>query len=121
MHNRETVRALLVAKPGAVETFPFDMVTLVVKVEGKMFALLALDETPSRLTLKCDPEHSEFLRAAYPTIQPGYHMDKRHWITFAIDGALDPALIQSLIDESYRLVVAGLSRAARARLAGSAV
>jgi predicted DNA-binding protein (MmcQ/YjbR family) len=116
----ETVRSLLLAKPGAEETFPFDAVTLVAKVAGRMFALLPLGETPTRLTLKCDPGHSAMLRASFASIQPGYHMNKQHWNTLTLDGELEPGLVEALIDESYRLVVAGLPRAARARLQGGA-
>ena len=114
MMDTETVRSLLLAKPGAEETFPFDPVTLVAKVGGKMFALLALNETPTSLTLKCDPNHGAALRAAHPAIQPGYHMNKQHWITLTLDDSLPPELVEGLIDESYRLVVQTLPRATRA-------
>jgi predicted DNA-binding protein (MmcQ/YjbR family) len=116
VNDIETIKAALLAKPEAEETYPFDPTTLVAKVGGKMFALLALNETPTRLTLKAEPEHGELLRAAHPAITPGYYMDKRHWNTLTLDGSLDAALVQSMIDESYRLVVRGLPRAARERL-----
>ena len=82
-----------------------------------MFALLALNETPPSLTLKCDPHHAAALRVSHPAIQPGYHMNKQHWITLRLDGSLSPELVRSLIDESYQLVVKALPRAARASLA----
>ncbi len=43
-----TLRSYLTAKPGAVEDFPFDLVTLVFKVGGKKFALVGTDETRLR-------------------------------------------------------------------------
>jgi predicted DNA-binding protein (MmcQ/YjbR family) len=92
------------------------MVTLVAKVGGKMFALLATTATPVQLSLKVDPDYGDVLRATYPAIQPGYHLNKRHWITLTLDGRLEPSLVQSLIDESYRLVVRGLPRATRNQL-----
>jgi predicted DNA-binding protein (MmcQ/YjbR family) len=120
MDNLETVRAALLAKPGAEETFPFDPVTLVAKVAGKMFALVATTEAPLRLSLKVDPDYGEVLRATFPAIVPGYHLHKRHWVTLTLDKSLEPALVQELIDGSYRLVVQGLPRAARAQLAAGA-
>ena len=117
MHDNDSIRAALRAKPGAVETFPFDATTLVAKVEGKLFALLPLTALPVQLSLKVDPGYGEVLRETYPAIQPGYHLNKQHWITLTLDGSLEPALVQSLIDESYRRVVRGLPRAARTRLA----
>lgn len=120
MQDLETVRAALLARPGAEETFPFDTVTLVAKVGGKMFALLGTTGSPLQLSLKVDPGFGDVLRATYPAIQPGYHLNKRHWVTLTLDGSLDSALIQELIDESYRLVVKGLPRAARAQLPAGA-
>jgi predicted DNA-binding protein (MmcQ/YjbR family) len=118
MNDSATVRAALLAKPGAEETFPFDQTTLVAKVGGKMFALLDLTASPVQVSLKVDPDYGDVLRATYPAIRPGYHLNKRHWATLILDGSLEPALVQELIDESYRLVVRGLPRAARARLGG---
>lgn len=113
MQDLETIRAALLAKPGAEETFPFDTVTLVAKVGGKMFALLGTTGAPLQLSLKVDPDFGEMLRSTYPAIQPGYHLNKRHWVTLTLDGSLDPALVAELIDGSHRLVVKGLPRAAR--------
>jgi predicted DNA-binding protein (MmcQ/YjbR family) len=92
-------------------------VTLVAKVGGKMFALLSLTAVPAQLSLKVDPGYGDMLRATFAAIQPGYHLNKRHWITLTLDGSLEPGLVQSLIDESYHLVRRGLPRAARERLA----
>lgn len=110
----------LTSKPGATVDFPFDSVTLVLKVGGKMFALIILDEQPLRMNLKCDPGRAQALRDCFPAITPGYHMNKRHWNTLLLDGSLPYDLILSLIDESYALVVNGLPKAARQQLsAGS--
>ncbi len=119
MDDLDTVRAALLAKPGVEETFPFDLVTLVAKVGGKMFALLATTATPLRLSLKVDPDHGEVLRATFPAIQPGYYLNKRHWVTLTLDGSLEPVLVQELIDGSYQLVVRGLPRATREQLAAA--
>jgi len=109
----ETLKATLLSKPGAVEDFPFDPVTLVLKVGGKMFALVILDEDPMRMNLKCDPLKAEFLREAFPSITPGYHMNKRHWNTVRLDGSLPDDLLRAMIDDSYELVVRGLPRSRR--------
>lgn len=108
-----TLRSYLLAKPGASEAFPFDTVTLVAKVGGKMFALVGIDEEPLRLNLKSVPEQAEVLRALFPAVLPGYHMNKRHWNTVVLDGSLPDEEVLGMIDESYRLVVQGLPRARR--------
>jgi len=107
------LRNYLLAKPGASEDFPFDTVTLVAKVGGKMFALVGTDEEPLRLNLKCEPEKAEVLREYYPAVLPGYHMNKRHWNTVVLDDSIPDVEVLAMIDESYALVVRGLPRAKR--------
>lgn len=53
--NVETVREYCLNKKGVTESFPFDDVSLVVKVMNKMFALIDLEEA-NHIALKCDPE-----------------------------------------------------------------
>lgn len=110
------LRAYLASKPGATEDLPFGPDPLVFKVGGKMFALVGFRTEPVRVSLKCDPFHAQVLREQYTAVQPGYHLNKRHWITVVLDGSMPDAQIQGLIDESYALVVAGLSRAVRQRI-----
>ena len=109
----DELKNYLLAKPGAFEDFPFDTVTLVLKVSGKMFALVMLDKDPMRMNLKCDPVKAEFLRDQFPAVLPGYHMNKRHWNTVVLDDSLPDSLIFAMIDDSYELVVRGLPKARR--------
>jgi predicted DNA-binding protein (MmcQ/YjbR family) len=113
----ERLRTLCLSFDAAVEEFPFNPETSVFKVQGKMFALTALDARPLKVNLKCDPDDALRLRAAHPdVIVPGWHMNKRHWNTVTADGTLPDRLITELVEDSYDLVVAGLPRAARLRL-----
>jgi len=111
--NFELLRTYLLQKPGATEDFPFDNVTLVIKVCGKMFALLGINNDPLRINLKCDPSKAEFLRQRYAAILPGYHMNKRHWNTVVLDGSIPELEIYPMIDDSYDLVVQGLPKSRR--------
>jgi predicted DNA-binding protein (MmcQ/YjbR family) len=101
------------ALPGAREEFPFGDEVSVFKVGGKMFAACGLDSEPLRLSVKCEPELAVSLRAAYPAITPGYHLNKRHWNTIALDGSLPDQLVTDLLRDSYDLVVASLPTARR--------
>lgn len=101
--NVEEVRGYCLSKKGAIEGFPFDDTTLVVKVGDKIFALLSL-EGESSINLKCDPLRAIELREIYPSIIPGYHMNKKHWNTVMLDGSLPNDLILSMLDHSYELV-----------------
>jgi predicted DNA-binding protein (MmcQ/YjbR family) len=71
---------------------------------------------PARANLKCNPDRALELRDRYEEVRAGYHMNKKHWNTVVIAGAIPDAEIGGMIDPSFELVVRGLSRAARARL-----
>lgn len=107
--NLESFRNYCLSKKGVTEEYPFDEVTMVLKVMGKMFAATDINEFAS-INLKVDPEKGTELRERYPAIQPGYHMNKKHWITIFIDGSLPDKFLNSLIDDSYALVVSGLPK-----------
>jgi len=92
------------AKPKVTADFPFDETVLVFRVNGKIFCLVPLDETPLQFNLKCDPTLAELLRKKYSAVTPGYHMNKRHWNTIVIDGSIPVAEIKAMIDDSYELV-----------------
>lgn len=114
----KTLRNYCFSKPGAVEDYPFGEETLVVKVMGKMFALIPLDlqdEAP-RISLKCDPALAEILRNIYDAVQPGYHLNKRHWNTVTVDGSIPDQEIYDMVDQSYQLVVQSLSKSDREKL-----
>lgn len=97
-------------------TYPFTPTTAVFKIAGKMFALANLDDPPGRITLKCDPDFGGLLIQQYDDIKPGYHMNKRHWITIALTSSLPSDLLEDLISDSYDLVVASLTNNARLSL-----
>ncbi|TNF49260.1 MAG: MmcQ/YjbR family DNA-binding protein [Deltaproteobacteria bacterium] len=114
--NFETLLGYLLQKPGATEDFPFDNQTLVIKVGGKMFALVGIKNDPLRINLKCDPIKAEFLRQQHPAVLPGYHMNKRHWNTVVLDDTIADAEIFTMIDDSYDLVVQGLPKVRRPKV-----
>jgi len=101
------------SKAGTSPDFPFDQETLVLKVGTKMFALVNINGNPVSVNLKCDPLLAQDLRSRYEDVIPGYHMNKKHWNTVRIDGALGEDLVREMIDLSYDLVFRGLTRKER--------
>lgn len=90
--------------------FPFDEVTLVHKVAGKMFALTNF-ESFETISLKCDPDEALALREMYPeSVTAGYHLSKRHWNTLKMDGSLKDKDVRRWISDSWHLVVKGMSK-----------
>jgi predicted DNA-binding protein (MmcQ/YjbR family) len=114
--NWKTLRDTCLSFRGSEETFPFGAETTVFKVAGKMFALSRRQDEPLRISLKCEPQLAEQLRAAHPAITGGYHLNKRHWNTVILDGSLPDAMIVDLIEDSYDLVVSKLPGAQRRAL-----
>ena len=114
--NIEELRDHCLSMKGATEDFPFDEFTLVLKVQGKMFGLIPLDNPETQITLKCDPERAIQLRDEYEAITAAWHFNKKHWNTVRIDPSISKALLTELIQHSYDLVVAGLTRKLREEL-----
>ncbi|MCU1433378.1 MAG: MmcQ-like protein [Pseudarthrobacter sp.] len=128
------LREICLSFPGAFEDFPFGPETSVFKVraavsggarhEAKMFAASALDARELSVSLKCEPALAENLRAAHSEITGAWHMNKTHWNGVRLDGALPDAMVRDMVEDSYDLVVATLSRKQHeqlgwARLSGS--
>ena len=111
-----TLCQYLESKPGARRDMPFGPDALVYKVLKKMFALVAWQADPLRISLKADPIDAVILRRQYSAITPGYHMNKKHWNTVTLDGSVPDDELMRMIDESYALVVQGMSRADQAKI-----
>lgn len=103
-------------KRGTSSDFPFDASTLCFRVKGKIFALTDLEEVPFKVNLKCDPDYAQELREAYEGVQPGYHMNKRHWNTVNFESDVPERVLRQLIDHSYRAVAQKLTKAERLEL-----
>lgn len=105
----EELRDYCLSKNGVTESMPFDDKVLVFKVANKMFALASIVDF-NYINLKCAPDRAAELRANYEEITPGYHMSKKHWNSVSVKGSLNLKMIIELIDDSYNLVVASLTK-----------
>jgi predicted DNA-binding protein (MmcQ/YjbR family) len=124
-----TLRKLCLGFPGTFEDFPFGPETSVFKVraavsggarqDAKMFALSAMDETDFSVSLKCEPALAEQLRAAHPEITGAWHLNKTHWNGVRLDGALPDSMVRDMVEDSYDLVVATLTRRQQEQLGWS--
>ena len=131
MTSREDIETMVLGMPSSVKDYPFGEHVGVYFVESgklddkqvagdqekqnaseqtpnrKMFAIIDEESMPVRISLKCDPQLSELLRAKYESVLPGYHLSKRHWNTVICSGQLDDQEIKDLIRHSYELVTVG--------------
>ena len=114
MHIEE-LRDYCLSLPLVEEKFPFDQSTLVFYIAGKMFCLANIDSFES-VNVKCDPDQALELRATYEAVNPGYHMNKKHWNTVTINDDAKDDLIKTWIKDSYNLVILTLPKSKRPEL-----
>jgi predicted DNA-binding protein (MmcQ/YjbR family) len=100
----ESLREYCLSKPGVEESLPFGPDVLVFKSVGKIFLIAPLSAERWSFSVKCNPELAEELRARHPAVQPGYHLNKKHWNTVYVDGSLSRVQLRHFVDHSYDLV-----------------
>jgi predicted DNA-binding protein (MmcQ/YjbR family) len=114
--NIEEIRDHCLAKPSVTEGLPFGEDTLVFKVGEKIFLLISISAS-THFNVKCDPELAIELRERYSEVQPGYHMNKKHWNTVSVNGSLTRKQLCDMIDHSYELVLKSLPKITQAEIA----
>ncbi len=108
--THKELESYLLSFPNTWLDFPFGEGTSVYKVgdrdagEGKLFAIIADESKPLRVSLKCDPLLAQTLREKYESVQPGYHLNKKHWNTIICSGQLTDEEVKDLARLSYDLV-----------------
>jgi predicted DNA-binding protein (MmcQ/YjbR family) len=117
--NAEILQTFCLQKTGVEEGQPFGPNTLVYKVGGKMFLLVALDAVPLQFNAKCDPEVALDLREQFDCVQPGYHMNKKHWNTIIVDGTASDKQLLQWVTDSYNLVYESLPKKTKEALAAN--
>ncbi|RFA13368.1 cytoplasmic protein [Subtercola boreus] len=123
----QTALRVAASFPAVTQGQPFGEGAAVFKVVGKVFAIVdtqpaspdaatggpAHRRSPSVVTLKCAPPHGQALVREHPSIIPGYHMNKEHWISLCPGDDIDETLVEDLVGNSYDIIVAALPRAKR--------
>ncbi|WP_294788405.1 MmcQ/YjbR family DNA-binding protein [Prevotella sp.] len=119
--NIEEVRYFALSLPGVTEDQPFGDDNITFRVEGKIFMCLWLgggkyniDETMLRFACKLAPERNEELRDLYSAVTPAFHWNKTHWSDVFFE-QLDTDVVESIIRESYRVIVSKLPKSVRVK------
>jgi len=114
--DKEQIQQYLSSLKGGESSYPFGPEALVFKVMGKMYALVAQTTGTPSVTLKVNPADGELLTSQYHSVNPGYYMNKKHWITISLTGELPLEMIENLSKKSYELVVSKLTKKDKAQL-----
>ena len=113
----EAFRDYCLSRKGTTEEFPFDEEVLTFKVMGKVFALTGINAQPFRVNLKCDPEKAVELREQYESVEPGFHMNKKHWNTVYFEsGEIPENELLWQVDHSYDMVLQSMTKKLREEL-----
>ena len=110
--------AELLRWPGVTKDFKAEWNWTRYMVGGKLFCALCHDDAGRDvyITVKLEPLRGEFLRGQFPDVIPGYYMNKTHWNSVRVQGDLPEDILRGMLEESYRLVAAGLPKKQRAAL-----
>lgn len=111
--NIEEVREYCLSLRNSTECFPFDEVSLVFKIEGKMFLLLPLDADEPHVSLKCSTDYTEELRDRYSAVEGAFHFNKKYWNTIYLERDMSDEEIRRWILHSYHEVIAKLPKKIR--------
>lgn len=105
MKTEQDVIDFALTFPDSYIDYPFDDDTPVMRrrSNNRIFALLFVDREDLWLNLKCDPQRADFLRDVYPSVIPGYHMNKVHWNTVILDGSVPRDEIEEMVRHSFEL------------------
>lgn len=117
--NLDEIDAYCQSLPGVTVRYPFETAPdLRAWCIGKrMFAWCATAQVPLAVQLKADPDLIPTLIENYTWVQPGYHMNKRHWITVLV-AQTDTTILTGLLEDAHALIAASLPKAERVRLLG---
>lgn len=118
LQTYEGLCAYIEAKPGCTRDMPFDFDTLCFRVGKKIFVLMSWQDDPVTINLKCDPQKALKWRSYFTAVTPGYHMNHKHWNTVMCDGSVPDSALMEMINDSYDLVFASLSKAEKQALEG---
>lgn len=117
--NIEDFRAYCLSFKGAQDKMPFDKATseydrnlLVFYVGDKWFCFVNVDVFDF-CSIKCPAQQIEELQDKYEGIKPGYHMNKKHWISVYFNSDVPKKTIKDLVKQSYDMVAASLSKSQR--------
>ena len=112
----EEIREVGLGLPHATERCPFGPDTLALEIGGKMFCLFDLSGEWQFYNLKVDPDYSIELQDRYPEVRPGYHMNKRHWISIDYQNSIPLRIEKELIRHAYQQTAKGLTKKLRHEL-----
>lgn len=108
MQEREEIIQFCLTLEGVYEDYPFhDPGWCVIRhrENKKIFACIFNREDHVWVNVKCDPEWRDFWRSTFASVQPAYHLNKKHWNSIILDGSVPDRDIKRMVMESYDLTV----------------
>lgn len=100
--------------PGSETRYPFEKNPHLRAwcLNRKMFAWTVTNEAPTVIQLKADPDMVPSLIESYACVAPGYHMNKRHWVSVN-PSICDDTMLAGLLEDAHNIVARSLPKASR--------
>ncbi|NBJ08334.1 MmcQ/YjbR family DNA-binding protein [Duncaniella freteri] len=114
--NIEYMRDTALSLPHVTERCPYGPDYLAFEIGGKQFCLVDLNSKWDFYNIKIDPVYGEELRERYEAVSPGYHMNKRHWISVKYTGDMPEHMHRELLTHAYYQTLKGLPKKVREQL-----
>lgn len=97
--------------PGVTSEFKVEWDAQLFKVNNKMFAMIGQNKQKDDIiSVKLLPQNGIFYQEQYPSITPGYYLNKIHWISIPLEKDISMNLIQELLEQSYHYFVTTLPK-----------
>lgn len=117
--NYPWLDAYCLAKAGCEKDYKTEWQATRYMIAGKMFALQGEDkEGNAIIILKIEPSYGAQLRQEYKDIVPGYYMNKLHWNSVRLDGAVPEKILKEMVDESHTILLRSLPKKLQKELCG---
>ena len=110
----EALRRYCLSLPHATEDIQWEN-NLLFRIGGKMFAIAALDRTPTSVSVKCTLEDFAEL-VERDGINPAPYLARNKWVMLESLDALPAKELKRLIKDSYAMVAAKLPKKVRVEL-----
>lgn len=117
--NIEELREYCLSLKQVTEDMPFGDEYLVFRVGGKWFAVIRLNGTELKVSVKCDPEKAVELREQYACVEAAWHFNKKYWNSITLNHDMNDQTVKHWIKHSVAQVIKTLPKKAQSTYWGS--
>ena len=116
--NIEELREYCLSLKEATEDMPFEDEYLIFRVFNKWFAVIPLNDTELKISVKCNPAKAVELREQYHCVKPAWHFNKKYWNSIILNWDMDDETVKHWIRHSIEEIVNKLPKKTQSEYLG---